>query len=918
MTVRPPLAIRIAALAVLLWPAATLAQVSGSIIGSVYDQNGNPLPGVKISARSPTQIGGTRVTYSNTEGGFRVQGLQPGVFEVAATAHQMRQVVQKDVRVGVTTPAEIQMIMEVQTAIEEVKVVEAPPVLSTTKPNLKETYDLDFVMNLPLDGLPTKVEPFVRQNTPGAGASGDRYRGGNTRQNLFMVEGFSMLNQRYTMGSLAAIEAETGAFGAENAHVQGAVVNMVTKSGSNRFEFDVHTFYEDNRLAPFQEIADRQAPVSRIGINPGFSGPIIKDKLWYYANFEFRYEYKSYPPDPAPFDVSNKLPPERTWIGRGSLKLTYQLSPRNKIQSFTMYNREAWDSLSDGVYDREPDTVYNSPRMSVFEGVSWEALLTDELFLRSQAGIQMDADQWFPQLCHSDPACIDIPPIEQVVPRPLKLGNFDRLEYNKNTGFEIVNSLDWYKQTKSWGEHHFKLTSRYYVRNEVTTLGVPGDYKTFLSGTTPQKQIEYFSNDPRYASEARHGYFIRDSTGTLFVNSISDSVKVSRYITLNPGLAYTMAISSTNAGKGSLNLGGLTPHFSAVWDATHDGRTALRASVANHVDGDAVRISKYALGDQVSKDCKWDEASQKYNRDCFYSGGANSVTFGRPCGPQGFNADGTRCDQPLRLPRMWEYTVGAERELVPGLSLGGDFVYRVFTHPYEIFETNMIWNPGGTELARGGGYRNGRAESVRDLETSSDARRTYTGLTAVLRKRSGPLRIQMGYTWSKLEGNVDSVGLDNNPYGDNPGRDGYLYGFLRDDRRHDIRGSFTWQATNWLALGSTASFSSGTPYSRMFFNQVSGKFEDLRAATGYNSGTNPNDPSDDRELRLPDTYRVNLKVVVNLRPLIGQNLETYVDFLNILNTRTVTAVNTDDGPNFGVPRTLASPMLLRLGARYRY
>jgi hypothetical protein len=176
----------------------------------------------------------------------------------------------------------------------------------------------------------------------------------------------------------------------------------------------------------------------------------------------------------------------------------------------------------------------------------------------------------------------------------------------------------------------------------------------------------------------------------------------------------------------------------------------------------------------------------------------------------------------------------------------------------------------------------------------------------------------MGYTWSRLEGNVDNFSGDNNPYGDIPGRDVYLWGYLHDDRRHDIRGAASYQVNGWLSLGTTYSYSSGAPYSRFYRNQATARFEDYRARVGFNPGANPNDPGDDRELRLPDIQRLNIKVQVNWRPLLGVNLESYVDFLNILNLRTVTAVTTDDGPNFGAPRTLMSPMLVRLGARYRY
>src|SRR5205814_6552331 len=143
---------------------------------------------------------------------------------------------------------------------------------------------------------------------------------------------------------------------------------------------------------------------------------------------------------------------------------------------------------------------------------SWDALLTDEIFLRSQVGIQQDADQWFPELCKTNPECFHIQPIEQSFPRLLRLQNYERIEYNVNRAVEFVNSLDWYKQFGVLGEHHLKLTSRFWVRNEMTTLGVPGDFKTVMNGPAFDRQVEYFSNDPRYASEARHGFFIRDAT----------------------------------------------------------------------------------------------------------------------------------------------------------------------------------------------------------------------------------------------------------------------------------------------------------------------------------------------------------------------------------------------------------------------
>src|SRR5262245_48855178 len=125
------------ALAFCLAPALAHAQggSQGSIIGSVFDQTGMPMQGVKISVTSDTQIGGAKVAYSNAEGFFRIVGLFPGTFELRATAPKLISVLQKDIKVGVSAAAEVTVIMEVQAASEEVKIVERAPIVSTTTAN---------------------------------------------------------------------------------------------------------------------------------------------------------------------------------------------------------------------------------------------------------------------------------------------------------------------------------------------------------------------------------------------------------------------------------------------------------------------------------------------------------------------------------------------------------------------------------------------------------------------------------------------------------------------------------------------------------------------------------------------------------------------------------------------------------------
>ncbi len=135
------------AFALTLAPRVRAAQtgVNGSIVGSVLDQTGAPIKGVKIAASSTTQIGGKKIVYSDDEGNFRIVALLPGEFEITGTAPKLRTVVQKGVAVGIGAAAEVTLIMEVVTATEEVKVIARAPIVSTTSAVVKEVLDAEFV-----------------------------------------------------------------------------------------------------------------------------------------------------------------------------------------------------------------------------------------------------------------------------------------------------------------------------------------------------------------------------------------------------------------------------------------------------------------------------------------------------------------------------------------------------------------------------------------------------------------------------------------------------------------------------------------------------------------------------------------------------------------------------------------------------
>jgi hypothetical protein len=922
----PSIAVAIALAAAAGAPAAVRADdpASGALVGSVTDASGRPLAGVKVTASSDTQIGGARVAYTRDDGSFRIVALSPGSFAVAATADQLKAAARRQIRVGLGAPATVHLIMDVETDVEEITIADKGPAVSATSATVKQVLDEDFIDHLPSD-FKLGAESVIAGAVPGVVSPGlrtMRVRGGGINQTAILVEGFDMVGQRSTLKGMAAIEMATAAYGAEYATVPGGVLNMVTKSGSNRFDVDVTGFAEDSQLAFFLQPADSRERAYFYVLNPNVSGPIVKDRLWFFANLEARREQYADPSDPQGLLPRN---PDRIYGSlRGSAKLTWQATPRNKLISFSNFNlRSNTNLIRNYAPATQAEAQSRTEDQDWMTGLIWEALLSDSVLLKSQLAVQGFSNHLGPAQCQSNPACDSLPAIVELQPRELAYGNFNRNAWTLTRKGQLINTLELFPRGRLLGQHNVKLKTDVAVQEDTLAQSVPGDRRITLRAGAPERQTEFFANDPRL-EDARHGRFSTDTSSWRLVASLSDSWQPGRYLTITPGVALVRARARGGDGGVVLDATAATTHLSAAWDATHDGRTVLRASANTYLDVSGADLARFTAGSQVSRTCSWDAVGGAYTRECAYAGGASGRTVGLPCGPTGHNPDGSRCAQSLRVPRTWEYTLGAERELVPGLNLAGDAIYRVFTHPYEQVETNRVWNRSGSGLEPLGSYRNGRAEAVADLETPDGARRSYLGLTAALSKREGPLRLNAAYTWSALRGNVlDSA--YNQAYGEIAPRDPLLYGYLPDDSRHNVRATAALAVTPWLSCGAIYNYQSGRPYQRRFRNAVTGGFDDYRAPPGTDPGRNLNDPGDDRALRLPDLQQLSLQARLDWRALMGARLggldaETYVDVLNVLALRTPLAVQENDAGTgeWGTPTELMAPFRLRIGFRVHW
>ena len=899
----------------LCWPLSPFAWAqrgdAGTITGNIFDQTGTPLAGVKISAVSDTQIGGPRVTYTNSEGAFRFPALQPGVFRVRAEAPRLTTAVRSDVRVGINAPTEIDFVMDVATSrVEEIKVIERPPMVSTTSASVKETYDIDMVDSVAHDSR-NNVFQQVSNYTAGS-IRGGRIRGGGSSQTMYTMDGFNMLRQFPTLKSAAAYEVQTAGYGADNVMAPGGVVNLASRSGSNKFELELVASTEHSRMKLFTDALDPVTSDYFHIINPMVSGPIVKDRLWYSLNGELHLtkaargrDAEGIQPDPLPLT---------SYFYKGTFKLTYQLTSRSKLQSVTNFDHYFPDNNTGGFgITRESQTRAKSYKY--FTGLIWDALLSDTILFRSQLGMVRTIGDYYPTSCLDDPdRCDHIAPVIQRLPRTQTLYNATTHDRNELLSFQFINRLGIFWSRPGFGEHDIQLTDNLITQNTVDKSSVPGD-RLFEYNGGPDALTTYFANDPRQ-EPARYGWFISSARSLRNVVSLTDAWKPTRHLTLTGGAAYTVVDAGNSRGGKVIRASALTPSMAVAWDATHDGRTVVRGSFNQYLDADVHGLASHTQGTRVSQRCRWDEASQSFSRECVYSGGPSSATVGLPCGASGVTPDGQSCRESLQIPRTWESTAGVEREVLRGVALAGDMVYRRFTRQYERLETNRLWNASGVEVDRLGGYRNGRPETVSDLSTPEGAERRYLGVTGGVTVREGRLKLRSSYTWSRLEGTVFE-GL-NNRWGDIGPRDLFLDGPLPDDHRHEVKLTLAYQVAPWLGTSVRYAYYSGLPYSRLYRNDTTGQFETYRARVGVDPGTNLNDPGDDRALRTPDVQSVNVQLSFNFQPLLGIRLESFVDVLNVLALRTTTSVGEINGQDFGVTRDREQPFRFRLGLRYQY
>ena len=293
-----------AALFVILLSSIAFGQggaATGDLHVTVKDAKDSLVTNATVTV-SDVAKGLSRTATSDSQGGYSVRLLPPGVYTVTVEAPGFGKAEAKDVSVTVGGLVDLPVRLAVASGREVVEVTSQQELLETSSTSTTDTIGQRRIDNLPINGrnyinFTLTDSQVVRDNSPFLGAaptSGLNMSGQRARANLVNVDGADATDNstngvRSTVSQEAVQEFQiiTNGYTPEYGRASGGVVNIITRSGSNAFHGDVFGFLRNRDFQAVNPFSTVPNPAyTRVQAGAAFGGPIKKDKTYYYFSYE--------------------------------------------------------------------------------------------------------------------------------------------------------------------------------------------------------------------------------------------------------------------------------------------------------------------------------------------------------------------------------------------------------------------------------------------------------------------------------------------------------------------------------------------------------------------------------------------------------------------------------------------------------
>ncbi len=290
----------------LLAPSAFGQDAStGAIRGTVNDASGGRIGGANVVFVS-SATGFRYSVISDAEGRFALDLLPPGEYSGRAVAANMSPQVSPRLRVEVGGAIELEFRLSIAGVKETITVADEPPIVDSQPSAVSSVVDERAISDLPLNGRRftdlALLTPGVTQDPRGltSASSGDLAFGGiRGYQSSYLVDGadnnnsfFGQARGRYrapyqfSNEVVQEFRVSSNSYGAELGRSGGAVINVVTKSGSNHVHGSAFYYLRDSLLDAQHPFMDFKPPSQQQQYGFTFGGPIKRNRLFFFGGFD--------------------------------------------------------------------------------------------------------------------------------------------------------------------------------------------------------------------------------------------------------------------------------------------------------------------------------------------------------------------------------------------------------------------------------------------------------------------------------------------------------------------------------------------------------------------------------------------------------------------------------------------------------